>query len=874
MTPERWQQLQALFDAAADLSPEQQAAFLDNACAGDLTLRRQAESLIMAGEDATQRLRGVIRNGAKAAMPEETPAAGRRIGSYQIIQELGQGGMGNVYLAVRADDEYKKRVAIKVVQHDLGNPEILRRFRNERQILAALDHTYVARLLDGGTTPDGMPYVVMEYVEGVPIDRYCENHGLSIEERLKLFRDVCAAVHYAHQNLVIHRDIKPGNILVTADGVPKLLDFGIAKLLNPELGPETQAVTRAALRVMTPEYASPEQIRGEPITTASDIYSLGVVLYELLTGHRPYRFNTYLLEEIEHIISSEEPAKPSTVIGRRKIEDRESSETISTREREPRDRKKLRRRLAGELDAIVMMAIRKEPRRRYASADQFSNDIHRHLEGRPVRARPDTVRYRTAKFINRNKVSVAAAALILVTLIGGIAATAWQARIARAERSRAERRFSDVRKLANSFMFSVHDDIAELPGSTRARESLVKSALEYLNSLAQETGDDPTLQRELAQAYQRVGDVQGNPTNANLGDTAGALTSYRKALAIADALVLAHPADAEAGRTLALIHQRLGDLQAWTGDLSGAVESERKSLTLFKALAEADRSNLKARQSNAIAHIKLGDILGNPMFPNVGDRAGAMEQYQLSLALWQALQDSDSSDATTRRYLGLIHERIGTILQQEGRLLEALTSYQQSLVIRESLHADYQTNTDVRRDLAVAYEKMADILVASGDASRALEHSRKSLEIFEALSAADRNNVNASRSLSISYENLGDVFLRTGDGAGALDSYEKSLAIRERLSTDDAPNVQLRRDLARAYSKLGGACAALASTGATPVSRQIERWHQAQSWYQKSLNIWLDLRSRGLLSGNDGQQADSAIQDLEKTKMALSQLQK
>ena len=874
MTPERWQRLQALFNAAADLSREQQAAFLDDACAGDLALRRQAESLILACEEATEQIQGMIRDAARDAPLKETASAvGRRIGPYQIIQELGEGGMGSVYLAVRADDEYQKRVAIKVVQHDLGNPEILRRFRTERQILAGLDHPYIARLLDGGTTPDGMPYVAMEYVEGAPIDRYCESNRLPIDERLKLFRDVCAAVHYAHQNMVIHRDIKPGNILVTADGVPKLLDFGIAKLLNPELGPQTQAITRMAMRLMTPEYASPEQIRGEPITTASDIYSLGVVLYELLTGHRPYRFKTYLSQEIEQIVGHEEPARPSTVVGRQNT-NRESSKNTATSKREARERAKRRRQLAGELDAIVMMALRKEPQRRYASADQFSNDVRRHLEGRPVLARPDTVSYRAAKFIKRHKLGVAAAALISVTLIGGIAATAWQARIAQAERARAERRFSDGRKLAGSFIFEMHDKLADLPGSTRARESLVKSALEYLNSLAQDAGDDPALQRELALAYQRVGDVQGNPTNANLGDTAGALASYRKALAIAETLVVGHPADAEAQRTLALIHQRVGDLKAWTGDISGAVESARESLTFFKALAEADGTNLKARQSMAIGHIKLGDILGNPMFPNVGDRAGALGQYQTSLVHWQALHASDSTDAVTRRYLGLIHERIGTMLQQEGQLAEALTSYQQSLVIRESFAADYPTNVDARRDLAVAYEKIADILVKTGDSSRGLEYSRKSLAIFEALSAADPNNVNASRSLSISYENLGDMFLRTGDAAGALDSYQKSLAIRERLSTGDASSVQLRRDLGRAYSKLGGAFAALASTAATPVSEQIERWRQAQSWYQKSLIRWLDLRSRGLLSGDDLQQPDKVSHDLEKSKAALTRLQK
>ncbi|HEY0727959.1 MAG TPA: hypothetical protein VGD38_07825, partial [Pyrinomonadaceae bacterium] len=511
---------------------------------------------------------------------------------------------------------------------------------------------------------------------------------------------------------------------------------------------------------------------------------------------------------------------------------------------------KLRRELAGELDAIVMMALRKEPQRRYASAEQLSEDIRRHFEGRPVRARPDTMGYRTGKFIKRHRLGVAAAALVLSTLIGGIMATAWQARIARAERARAERRFNDVRKLANSFIFDIHDNIVDLPGSTRAREALVKSALEYLNSLAQEASDDPALQRELAVAYQRVGDVQGNPTNANLGDTAGALASYRKALSIADVLLAGDPNDVEAQRSRALTYQKLSDLQAWTGDLQNAIESARKSLASFKALAEAESTNLKSRQSLAISHIKLGDILGNPFFANAGDEAGALEQYRLSLALWQALHVSDSTDATTRRYLGLIHERIGTMLQQQEQLDDALVSYQQSLVIRESFATDRPTNTDARRDLAVGYEKLAEILMARGDLTRALDYSRKSFDIFAALSKADPNNVNASRSLSISYERLGDVLLRSGDAAGALENYQKSLSIREALSTTGPTNVQLLTDLAKSYSKLGDAHTALGENGSG------EHLKQSQSWYRRSANLWADLRNRGVLSGNDLKEAD------------------
>lgn len=858
MTPERWQRLQQLFDSAVELSPDQRAAFLDQACAGDPDFRREAESLILAHSDSTRRIENIIHEAAETVADGNLIGAGRRIGPYEIVQRLGHGGMGDVYLAVRADDEYRMRVAIKVVHNEFGNPEIVRRFRNERQILAGLDHPFIARLLDGGTTPDGLPYVVMEYIEGEAIDSYCQNHRLSVSERLKLFRDVCAAVHYAHQNLIIHRDIKPGNILVTADGVPKLLDFGIAKLLNPELGPQTQAVTRMAVRLMTPEYASPEQIRGEPITTASDIYSLGVVLYELLTGRRPYHFKTYQPQEIEDVVGGQEPMKPSSAI--RYVNGAGES---ANAKRERRESERLRRQLAGELDAIVMMALRKEPQRRYPSADQFSDDIRRHLEGRPVHARPDTLSYRAGKFIKRHKVGVAAAGLIILTLVAGVVSTAWQARIARAERARAERRFNDVRKLANSFIFDVHDSIAKLPGSTEAREALVRSALEYLNSLAQEAGDDPALQRELAVAYLKIGDVQGNPTNANLGDTAGALASYQKGLAIAQALVAGRPRDDQSRRSLALIYEKLADLQGWTGDVAGAVESARKSLDLFKSLAEADTRNLAARQSVAISYIKLGDILGNPKFPNAGDRAGALEQYRISLSHWQAMHTADPTNTTTRRYLGMAHERIGMMLQDEKSFAAALESYQQTLVIRESFATDYPTNADARRDLAVSYENLADIYLLTGELNSAEINSRKSLAIFEALAAADPNNALASRSVSISYEKIGDLFLKMGNASEALNNYQKALAIRERLSTADPTSVQLQRDLARSHSQLGAAHAALST--AAPRARD-EHLHQSVVAYEKSLTLWNELRRRGVLKGEELQQPEKITGELQKVK--------
>ncbi|MET0626423.1 MAG: protein kinase [Pyrinomonadaceae bacterium] len=410
MTPERWKQVEGIFDAAMDLAPEEREAYLARACAGDAELRRQVEMLIRSDEQAgafieEPAVAGVIGETARGAVAgafdaaafdagvydEAAPFIGRRIGSYRIVRELGRGGMGAVYLAVRADDEFQKRVAIKLVKRGMDTDFILRRFRQERQILASLDHTYIARLMDGGTTDDGLPYFVMEYIEGLPVNQFCDAHKLSTPERLRLFLKVCTAVAYAHHNLVIHRDLKPSNVLVTADGTPKLLDFGIAKLLNPEMGGRALDPTTLAMRLMTPEYASPEQVRGETVTMVSDVYSLGVLLYDLLTGHRPYTLRNRSPEEMARVICEQEPERPSVAVN--------LIEVISSHGREPveitpdsvsrvRDGslERLRRQLSGSIDNIVLKALRKEPQRRYQTVEEFARDIEHYLEGRPVGA--------------------------------------------------------------------------------------------------------------------------------------------------------------------------------------------------------------------------------------------------------------------------------------------------------------------------------------------------------------------------------------------------------------------------------------------------------------------------------------------------------
>src|ERR1041385_1869007 len=420
MEAERWRRIDDLLQGALDCAPDRRGAFLENACGQDAALRSEVESLLDAYLRAGSLTAGPAFEDGMRVLNQDQPEAGtdsmvgRRIGPYQIIRLIGSGGMGAVYLAARVDGAFQKEVAVKVIRRGLDTGRIIRRFSSECQMLASLDHPNITRVLDAGTTDDGLPYFVMEKMEGQPIDRFCQAAGLDLNGRLRLFRTVCEAVQCAHRNLIVHCDIKPGNVLVTAEGVPKLLDFGIARLLRPPAEDATRDAATAALYLMTPEYASPEQVRGATVTTVSDVYSLGILLYQLLTGELPNRLLRRTPAEIERSICEQEPARPSLVAPRA-----------------------IGRCLRGDLDNIVLMAIRKDPRQRYGSVEQVSEDIRRYLEGLPVIARPETRGYRAAKFVRRHKASVAAAMLIFFLLAGGITATLWQAAVARHERDAA-----------------------------------------------------------------------------------------------------------------------------------------------------------------------------------------------------------------------------------------------------------------------------------------------------------------------------------------------------------------------------------------------------------------------------------------------------
>jgi tetratricopeptide (TPR) repeat protein len=836
--------------------------------------------------------------------------------------------MGAVYLGVRDDDVYQKRVAIKVLKRGMDTESIVRRFRHERQILASLEHPFIAGLLDGGTTPDGRPYFAMEYVEGQPIADYCDSRHLDTTSRLELFRNVCAAVQYAHQNLIIHRDIKPANVLVTVDGTPKLLDFGIAKLLNPELMGQTLVPTAPGLQLMTPEYASPEQVRGEVVTTATDVYSLGVLLYELLTGRLPYRLTSRAPADIARVVCESIPARPSTAIttietpldspATELVQGRPVDSHGSARRSRPArpptvDIDRLRRQLAGDLDNIVLKALSKEPSRRYASVDQFAEDVRRHLAGLPVIARKDTWGYRTGKFVRRNRAVVVAGVMTFVALVAGIIGTTWQARVASAERTRAEQRFGDVRQLANSFLFDFHDSIADLEGSTPARKLVVTKGLEYLDKLAQDAGDRMDLRRELAGAYVKVGDVQGRPFTPNLGDTAGALVSYRKAIALYESVdgpttddrafrselayayirqsdVLAAAGDTAsaltsaqkglavereissdpsaspaARRSLVASYSRVGDLLAATGNVASALEHRRTVLSLMESVAATAPDDPANIRQLGVAYQKLGNTLGNPNAPNVGDFAGGLAALERSAEIFRNASIKYPNNAMFRRNHAVAESNAADVLFGLGRTDEAMERERRSLAVYEAQAKIDPTNAAAQNDLSIGYSKIAQLLDALGQTAKALPEQERATDIHRRLAIADPGSSSMKAELASDHNRLATLQAKLGMRGPALSNHDRAVNISRELSAANVVNYEWRFALGSALTGRGDAFALFARRVPPPATR-ADDLRAAERDYVEAVDILQKLKDEGSIVGTDIEYLDNARAELEKIR--------
>lgn len=780
------QHVEQLFLEALDLPLERRAAFLESACGGNQALRDDVQSLLDSdvGDEGVA-IAEIIEDAARDL--EAVSLVGSRIGAYRIIRELGFGGMGAVYLAERADEQFRKLVAMKLIRHGMQAANLLDRFYAERQILAQFDHPNIARLLDGGTAPDGRPYLVMEYVAGKPLVTYCREQNCSIEEKCSLFLLVCDAVAYAHRNLVVHRDLKPGNVLVSSDGVPKLLDFGVAKLLAPDLSHSQRSTTMTANQMMTPDYASPEQVMGKVVTTSTDVYSLGAVLFELLTGKKPHNLTDYSGDEIMRVVCERPIERPSSVV------DGAQSHALS-----------------GDLDNIVLMAMRKEPERRYATVEQFSEDVRRYLTGRPVIARDDTIRYRAFKFMRRNRLAVLAATLVSLSLVGGIVVAESQARraeyarqiaeqhrqvaeqeraraeaerrtadqehtvagrerdnavrerdraeknarAAEMERAKAEKRLGQLVALANQSLIGIHNRLQNYPGMVPVRRELVVSTLAYLDGVSKEAGEDRELRSAIALAYSRMGDLQGYPLRPNLNDREGAIKSYEKAARLLEANLTARE-DPDTRIEWMSMQSRWADIEAAIGrTLDGLARNER--------------------------NMPFAESIAAKPFPSIRIATRISQVYSSYVTMLAANRDQLAMKVATT-----------------------------ALAFAEKAHNQYPTDGNVMHAVSEAHSDLGRAFWLAGEVTSTLQQYRRAMEIRESLSKSRPGDIVLKRSWMLAAAHVGDtlgnplMFDTANDPAGAVDVYRTVLRIAREIHAADPKEPLGRRDLSAALTRTG-----------------------------------------------------------------------
>jgi len=720
--------------------------------------------------------------------------------------------MGAVYRALRVDGEFESEVAIKVVSHSINSHLVLERFRTERQIQARLGHPNIVRLLDGGTTEHGLAYFVMEYIEGQPLTKYCDSCQLSVTERLDLFRKVCDAVSYAHQNLIVHRDLKPDNILVAEDGTPKLLDFGIAKILESQDGSE---ITRTMTPMGTPAYSSPEQIRGEPIGTATDVYSLGVVLYELLTGRRPYRLDTLGWEESARVICERDATRPSTMVTL-KTEALGDSERISCSRNTTVDG--LRKRLAGDLDNIVSVAMRKDPSRRYRSVDEFSEEIQRHLDGRPVKARGDSLIYKTSRLVRRHKLASALAVGLSILFLVASAIAVWQAQ-------RLSARLNEDRKLATSFLVTVHEEIARLPGSTPVREALLKKSLEYLNGLAKDSGGNREMQRSLALAYERFADLQVGVDGAGLGNPAQALQTYTVARTIREDLAWRAPRDLKARYELASNYLMGSYIIGRLRTVQERAVYDKKALVLSQELNRSDPNNREYQALLAKAYTGVAYGCGL-----AGRWSEATASYEQALAIRERLAAQAPNDKSAQRELATIAYRMAVVEAQSGQPDKAIPHLMHALSIQNRLLQANSTDVRIRSEIASTHHFLGVALGQTGRLSEALSHFRDAISIREKVLAADARDARTRSLLAGNYAEKSTVQLKASNKIAALSDILHAIALQRQLLAIDAHGIPGRLSLADFEARLATIYAA---TG--------KRKDAAKTWqYAKALYDELD----------------------------------
>lgn len=798
-TNKPWSEVRAALEEALEKEPTERELYLQGLRESDPSLALEVEELLERdGEDDVSD--GPAGDAWNTLLESGELPRGTRLGAYEVIATLASGGMGSVYRAERADAQFEKSVAIKLIKRGMDSDEIVRRFRQERQVLATLEHPGIARLVDGGVSSDGRPYLVMEFVDGVSIDAWCEEAAPALRTRLELFLHICDAVQYAHQRLVVHRDLKPSNILVGDDGQPKLLDFGVAKVLDTA-GEGGGELTEERAFLGTPSFASPEQLRGERVTTSSDVYSLGVVLYQLLAGSRPFDLSRISREEAHRVVCHQAPQRPS-----------QASKGAGVAPRE----------LRGDLDNIVLMALRKEPERRYGSAAELAADLRRFLSGQPVEARPNTLRYRTSKFLSRNRVPVVTTLVLLGGLIAGLVTSARLYVEAAEAREDAVGRYEDMRRMAATLIFEVSGQMGPLEGSVRAREAIVTSALFYLDRLAQEGEADPTILHDLARAYLLLGDLQGGALSSNLGRREDARASYAKAEALIAELEARVPGGELAAALRAERDYRLADLELLAGESGAAEALLRRALEACPEGAESRAQRL----TRSIALARLGDL-----HVREGRAAEAVECFEGVVREAELLASRDAEGPEPRRTLAVACNKLSEARFYAGEAEEAERLCRRACELVDDLIGEHAARGDFAQVYVSAYFWLGNLLLRKGDISEGIAALEAALEQSRQIVQADPENALARFNLGQGLQVLAGALSSAGrvDEASAC-LVEIQEGARRTLEIDPNDTKTLRQ--------LGAASSTLAG-----IYIQLEDWPAAEHENGAALEVFERLRA-------------------------------
>jgi tRNA A-37 threonylcarbamoyl transferase component Bud32/tetratricopeptide (TPR) repeat protein len=891
VTPERWEEIARVFEECISVPQVQRFTWIHEVAKDDQELLEEVLSLVESHEAAEgsfvqSEVREAVVSFEKRNLPDALVAT--TVGPYRLIRQLGVGGMGVVFLAARDDDQYKAEVAIKLIRPGMDTDFIVARFRRERQTLARLQHPNIARLLDGGTTDGGLPYFVMEYVDGISLKEYVRTNTLSLRDRIDLFQKVSAAVDYAHRNFIVHRDIKPGNILVDHQGQPKLLDFGICKLLANDIQVDTQTY----VQMMTPDYASPEQISGEALTPASDIYSLGVVLYELVAGVLPLRFDKLTMADVRSRSDRGEIASPSKVT------------TI----------KGDVRLLSGDLDIIIMRALQRDPDDRYQSAAQFSEDIRRYLANEAILARRPTMVYLAKKFVRRHNALVTATALVMIVLCTALWVALTQARA-------ADRRLREVQSLAGTLVFDVHDAIKDLPGATNARALLIKTGMRSLDGVADAVSGDVEAKIDLARSYRRLGDVQGNVSGANLGDLTAALSSYEKARTLLTSSLKTLPQSQSAQGERMLVHLRIAQIEGVRGDRKSALSTISEGIDLgrnfipwgddaFKSgladlciesasikqaskdhagslqdALEGLRLNTQIRSSGSTAHRVLPPLAGahaaiGMAETSLGKLDEAQLHYQAGANELEAIVGSGHAGISTKRDLLLAYGHLADNagnpgMHNLGDRPAALRGYRRATLIAQEIYDADAADQRAASDYAIVLSRLETVMDDTDPEAKILVQAR-SLEVLEKAAIVTPQNATLRLYQGLEYQHMGDMLMVQKKSVLARDSYRKGIAkLRENKRQGDltalamfiasqpklaaseiklghrdealgaagealgampspAASSALRLILPRTYSAMGVTYAALWKSNLRAASDKAE----ARSWLIKSIDAW------------------------------------